>query len=376
MKAPLCLLSAVCLAAATTAPAQTWNFQKRSDRTPDTLDLSRKIHARIVAKAAEEKAAMADYKGVVPRTGAEYHMVALAGGEFTLGSPVGAPHRRDDEGPTVRVRLDPFWIGKYEVTWDEYSPFETTAEERWTDGSKKDPKPGDVEADMVSSPTSPYMAMDWNMGTDGFPAISMTQHAALKYCQWLSAQTGHFYRLPTEAEWEYACRAGTDTAYSFGDDAAALHDYAWSFDNSAEGYEDVQSHKVGLKKPNAWGLHDMHGNVMEWVLGRHDGGYATLGTGTTLVNPMPLPQTSWDQVVRGGSWNDDPPDLRSAARRAARHEWQASDPQLPKSLWYITDLKCLGFRLVRPKNVPSAEEMHRIWNCAWPEKPAKKGPGK
>ena len=101
------------------------------------------------------------------------------------------------------------------------------------------------------------------MGTDGFPAVCMSQHSASKFCQWLSAQTGHYYRLPTEAEWEYACRAGTTTAHHFGDDPALLDGYA-VFDPK---YERVGYAKVGTKKPNPWGLYDLHGNVLD-VLSR------------------------------------------------------------------------------------------------------------
>jgi formylglycine-generating enzyme required for sulfatase activity len=186
----------------------------------------------------------------------------------------------------------------------------------------------------------------------------MTEHAANKYCQWLSAQTGHFYRLPTEAEWEYACRAGTTTAYSFGDDAAELGEYAWYYDNSDEKYQ-----QVGKKKPNPWGLHDMHGNVMEWTADQFVPDYFQRLRGKA-ANPFVRPQTLYPRTVRGGGWDDDAEQLRSAFRRGSDASWKQQDPQLPKSVWYFTDAQWLGFRIVRPKNVPSVEEMYFYWNSA------------
>ena len=151
----------------------------------------------------------------------------------------------------------PFWMQAHEVTWDEYRLFMFA-----TQGGEIAHK--DELVDAVSRPTKPYVEMSFGMGIDGFPAISMTQHAANKYAEWLSARTGEFYRLPTEAEWEYACRAGTTTEFHFGDDASQLGDYAWYAANSEGKYQ-----KVGTKKPNAWGLYDMLGNVMEWTLDQY-----------------------------------------------------------------------------------------------------------
>ena len=172
----------------------------------------------------------------------------------------------------------------------------------------------------------------------------------------ISAQTGHFYRLPTEAEWEYACRAGTKTAYFFGDDPAQLDDYAWSVGNSEYQYQ-----KVGTKKPNPWGLYDMHGNVAELCLDQYlPDAYAKAQDGAT--NPWVPVTKRYPTVYRGGSWNDDPDKLRSAARGHTDPALKMIDPQVPKSLWYFTNAPWLGFRVIRPLKTPSVEEMHRYWN--------------
>ncbi|MBL9163729.1 MAG: SUMF1/EgtB/PvdO family nonheme iron enzyme [Planctomycetaceae bacterium] len=331
--------------------------------SPDDMELVRRIHAKIVANdRSRTDAEMQDYAAEVPQTGAPYEMVAIQGGEFEMGSPSEESGRQDDEGPQVAVRVDPFWIGKHEVSWDEYEPYMLTGIERMKNGTRKDFDWGrHTDVDAVSQPTTPYVEMSFGMGQYGYPAISMTQHAANKYCEWLSAQTGEFYRLPTEAEWEYACRAGTTTAYFFGEDPANLDDYAWHEANSEEKYQ-----LVGEKKPNPWGLHDMHGNVAEWTIDQYVPDYfSRLKSGAE--NPFIRPTTLYPRSVRGGGWADGPELLRSAARRGSEAAWQQQDPQLPKSLWYLTDAPWVGFRIVRPLKTPSAEEMHFYWNCSSPK---------
>ena len=216
----------------------------------------------------------------------------------------------------------------------------------------------DKLADAVSRPSRPFTEMSFGMGKEGFPAISMTQLGANKYCHWLSAKTGHFYRLPTEAEWEYACRAGTTTAFSFGDDTSQIAQYAWYEQNS-----DFKYQKGGKKKPNPWGLHDMHGNVAEWCLGQYQPDYEKLlgAAGQASADPWDQSATPCLHAVRGGSYEDEVARLRSAARRASDKTWKMRDPQLPKSIWWLTDAPFVGFRLVRPLAVPSAEELKKCW---------------
>jgi formylglycine-generating enzyme required for sulfatase activity len=196
--------------------------------------------------------------------------------------------------------------------------------------------------------------MSFGRGNNGFPAISMTQHAANKYAEWLSAKTGEYYRLPTEAEWEYACRAGSPT----GIPAAQLGDYAWFVTNSPTGtFSGGTYHPIGTKKPNVWGLYDMLGNVMEWTLDQ----YKPYANGAA-ENPWVRSTTSYPHAVRGGSWNDEAAKVSCTVRVASQAAWKMLDPQLPKSVWYMTNAQWLGFRLIRPAQLPTAEEMYRAWN--------------
>jgi formylglycine-generating enzyme required for sulfatase activity len=300
---------------------------------------------------AKVEAEMKPYAEKIPGTDVSFAMVPIRGGRFVMGSPASEADRGEDEGPAFEAEVEPFWMGKHEVTWDEY--------ELWSMGVMKQLRglrgvpatKWDELADAITMPTRPYADMTFGMGRDGFPAICMTQLAAKVYCKWLSAKTGRYYRLPTEAEWEYACRAGTTTAYSFGDDPEQLDQYASYFDNSDDRY-----HKVGEKKPNAWGLYDMHGNVAEWVLDQYTStGYPVPKT-LPAKNPLTVPATIYPRVVRGGSWMDDPEQLRSAARLSSTEEWKAQDPQLPQSVWYYTDATFIGLRVVRPLRQPTPKE--------------------
>lgn len=324
----------------------------------DDLELIKVIREEILAKTPEKSAEdMKDYQNTIPITGVKYEMVALKGGEFMMGSPEDEKGRFEDEGPQHKVKVDPFWMGKYEVTWNMYDPFMITGIARNKDGSPEKIEPGAAPVDIVSSPTTPYTEMSFGMGTDNFPAVCMTQHAALKFCEWLSAQTGHYYRLPTEAEWEYACRAGTNGPFSC--DESELEDFAVMDPKQVRtGYE-----KVGTKKPNPWGLYDMHGNVMEWCLDQYfDDTYSRRAGGNTVINPLVIPTTLYPRVARGGSWYDPPEELRSARRIFSDESWKVQDPQLPKSIWYHTDAQWLGFRIVRPLKVPDAKKMEQLWN--------------
>ncbi len=294
---------------------------------------------------ADEPSAMKPYAEVVEHTDVKIEMLPIPGGKFLMGSPESEADRSEDEGPQHEVRIDPFWMSKYEITWDAYEVWMFDLDVQRRKLAKLDPNPRDVAADeyQVSQPTEPYTDMTFGMGKKGYPAICMTQLAAKTFCDWLSAKTGRYYRLPTEAEWEYACRAGSTTAYSFGDNPDDLDDYAWYYDNSDEKYQ-----PVGKKRPNAFGLYDMHGNVAEWVLDQHAADSYKLRLGKPVENPLVCPTALYPRVVRGGSWDDDPDRLRSAARGQSTPDWKQQDPQIPKSIWYHTDAQFLGFRVVRP----------------------------
>jgi len=303
-----------------------------------------KIRERVVEHEKQSRAVNTKpYKIIIANTTVSYDVVPISAGDFLMGSP--EKKASDDEKPQHRVHVDAFSMQAHEVTWDEYRLF-MFANQAGEVAHK------DEVVDGVSRPTRPYIEMSFGMGLNGFPAISMTQHAANKYAEWLSSKTGEFYRIPTEAEWEYACRSGTSTPYYFGADASQLGEYAWFSGNSGGKYG-----KVATRKPNAWGLYDMLGNAMEWTLDGYEPYQPKAQSNPWVTATKPYPNS-----VRGGSWNDPADKVTCATRVASDASWKQQDPQLPKSIWYETDAQWLGFRLVRPAKLPSAEEMYRFWN--------------
>jgi formylglycine-generating enzyme required for sulfatase activity len=288
------------------------------------------------------------YTETIPGSEIKFDLVPIPGGTFLMGSPPEEKGRSADEGPQHPVTLKPFWMGKCEVTWEEYDLY-------WRDhpGEKGDKEPeNNTSADAVTRPTPPYADETFEKGRDGRPVLAITHHAAMQYCRWLSFKTGKVYRLPTEAEWEYAARAGTKTAYFFGDDPGKLGDYAWFADND----EDT-THPVGQKKPNPWGLYDMYGNVSEWCMDHYfKDSYAKFPIDRPSLQPVLLPtERRFSHVVRGGSWADKPAQCRSASRRGSDKTWLKLDPQRPQSIWWLTSADFVGFRVVR-----AAEEQDNL----------------
>ncbi len=302
---------------------------------------------------AKSPAEMKQYTQKIRDSDVSFEMLPIPGGEFTMGSPLEEEHRKVDEGPQHRVKIEPFWMGKYEVTWNEYEIWIYGLDSRLRKKTEIKPTAIDKKADAVSRPSIPAMDFSFGMGRGRRPVVSMTHYAAKMYCAWLSEKTGQYYRLPTEAEWEYACRAGTLTSFSFGDDVKQLGDYAVFYGNSEEGYR-----RVGQKKPNPWGLYDMHGNVAEWCLDQYlPDFYKRSKSQPTTLTPYAIPTKIFPRVARGGSWFDDPQDLRSANRIYSEFDWLLQDPNASQSMWYLTNGDFVGFRLVRPFKRPSEKEI-------------------
>lgn len=330
--------------------------------SPELFETTRRIYS-LLEKKADESTEFRNEKELVPAAGyGGLEMIAIKGGRFLMGSPESEPRRKQDEGPRHEVEVEDFWISSIEIPWELYTAFMENGMPRTKAGELIGKRETDELWDAVSQPTAPYTSMNLGMGNgyeQGYPAIAMSHYAACKFCEWLSAQTGHYYRLPTEAEWEYACRASSETAYCYGDSEEELPLYAWFWNNSHDQYQ-----KTATRKPNSWKLFDMHGNIAEWVLDSYDPEAYAKRAGSLSRSPIVILPGNTGHVVRGGSWEDDPDALRSAARRRSSPDWNMQDPQNPKSLWYLTDGGMIGFRIVRPRQLPDVITVHRYWNAS------------
>ena len=302
-----------------------------------------------------------DFTETIPGTSVSIELAAIPGGTFLMGSPADEPFRGKDEGPQKNVSVSDFFMGKVEVTWDQYWAFynETMSEGR-TPPEKIYANNSREDIDAVSGPTPPFGNPDQGWGMGDRPALTMTHYAAQTFCQWLSLKTGKHYRLPTEAEWEYAARGGTSTPYFFEGDPKKLSskgfirkivkpDTTGIWSNAI--YQLNSHHRTQLPDQvgaNPFGLKNMLGNVMEYCQDWYaEDAYEQLPDGA--VNPQG-PSEGLEHVVRGGLYSDDASAIRSAARGHTHHdEWLTTDPQKPKSIWWYSDIKGIGFRVVCDK---------------------------
>lgn len=307
---------------------------------------------------------MVPYLHQIERTNISFEMIPVPGGEVTIGSPESEDGRGEEEGPQFAVTIEPFWIAKTELTWGEYKTFMRAYDvfkRLGSDGVRVVTESN--QADAVTVPTPLYEpSHTYEFGEDPKqPAVTMTQYAAKQYTKWLSGITRVQYRLPTEAEWEYAARAGSKSKYSFGDDPAELDKYASFAENAPEG-----SAKVGSKLPNAFGLYDMHGNVWEWTIDQFDakGFGSRAGKKLAWREATAWPTQADSRCVKGGGWQDPPERLRSAARMGSVDEdWKSEDPNIPLSPWWYTSdpARMVGMRLVRSNTPLSKEDIQKFW---------------
>ncbi|HWE02161.1 MAG TPA: formylglycine-generating enzyme family protein [Tepidisphaeraceae bacterium] len=327
--------------------------------------------ARGEAPPAAPAGAMKNFTQKITGSDVTFDLVAIPPGKFLMGSPAIEKGHKKDEAPQIEVQVDAFYMQSTSVTWDEYNLFLSNYDRMAKSGQPRIPK--DKWADAVTYPTPMYELeagpkLD-RMGRPGrFPAVIMSQFAARQYTKWLSKKTGRFYRLPTEAEWEYACRAGTTTAYSFGDDIGPdgkiLAQYSWYVDDSNIKDGDPAYRKVGTLKPNPWGLYDMHGNVANWVIDGYDATWYSKFAGKTsnwhdIIN---WPSKQYPRCFRGGGYDFEAEDCRSAARHHSSKDMNIKDPQLPQSPHWLTEGFSLGIRVVAPVQEPSEAEKIRFWD--------------
>lgn len=260
--------------------------------------------------------------------GLSFKMVAVPGGKFQIGSASGEA----DEAPPKSIEISSFWMQAHEVTFGEWDLF-----------FKDMNLPQSKNIDGITRPTPQYIDLTWGMGREGTkPTNSMSQQAAVMYCKWLYSKTGFFYRLPTEAEWEFACKTGKT-------ESNRLSEIAYFLDNSGGKFHDVEK-----QKPNTLGIYDMLGNLSEWTSDQYDPSYYNKIDSKDPHTPL---AGRYPRTAKGGSYLDPAKELRCANRIASDAKWNTRDPQIPKSRWWLTDGMFVGFRVVRPSVQPSAAEI-------------------
>ena len=335
---------------------ETGHFHKKISETNGQLATALKTKQIYQYPATPDS--FENFTEMIPGTSINFNMIAIPGGTFTIGSPESESYRRKDEGPQKKVFVDSFWMEEWEVTWDEYEIFlkEAGVQGRTEDQYYALNQSGMIDA--VTGPTPPYGNPDQGWGKGNRPAITMSHFAAQKYCQWLSLKTGKRYRLPTEAEWEYACRAGNSTPYFFNSEPEQMSEKRlWNrifgmdttvinkfviYSLNSQG----KTHLPRSVKANPFGLLHMLGNVREFCSDWYQPDSYAFYTDEITENPTG-PNSGKEHVVRGGSYRTSPENLRSATRDYTREErWLLTDPQRPKSLWWYSDCNDVGFRIV------------------------------
>lgn len=299
-----------------------------------------------------------NYTEQIPGTPISINMIAINGGSFIMGSSEKESFKNADESPAHQVTLTPFFMAEVETTWNQYWAFyaETMSEGRTPPEVIYQNNLNAHGVDAISGPTPPWGFPDQGWGQGDMPAITMTHYAAETFCKWLSAKTGKKYRLPTEAEWEYAARGGTETTYYFPGTAKDYSDKGLMRKFIKPKTEVISDYVIYEKnsggrtsnpsevQANPFGLKNMLGNVMEYTTDKYNPDAYKNRTGET-IDPIVTDGDEW--VVRGGNYNSDASDVRSAARSQTQHsEWLKTDPQQPKSIWWYSDFKGIGFRVV------------------------------
>ena len=297
-----------------------------------------------------------DFTETIPNTTVSFQMKAIPGGSFKIGSPGNEPLRKPDEGPQKEVKISPFFMAEIEVSWEVYMAFysATAAEGRSTDTEGTRTM---ADVDAISGPTPPYGQPDQNWGLGNRPAITMSYHSAETFCKWLTQVTGKTYRLPTEAEWEYAARGGKQTPFFFegevkdfaekgflgklfGKESDSINKYVVYAKNSKSKTQEPE--KITA---NPYGLKNMLGNAAEYCADWYSPeAYSQLSEGTQ--DPKG-PASGEEHVVRGGYFKSDIADVRSASRSTTQTVgWLKTDPQMPKSIWWLSDCNYISFRVV------------------------------